>query len=211
MTEDKKALKKEINSNKKIKVRFRLENNSKESIECNEELLNEETIDKETIKIDLNLENSECILKVNLENQNVKSFKFDKNTTVKDVLQCLKEKLSIKTMEYFGLVIRITNEYDCVSKYILIDEMQHLFSIREKFGKDFICMLRFVFIPKSYEELIIFDKNAFKYLYEQSVNDVLKEKYASEIKYEMILHLTTLSILYDLYDGLADFSTNNFK
>lgn len=211
LTEDKKALKKEINSNKKIKVRFRLEGNAKEIIESNEEILNEESIDKETIKIDLNLENSECILKVNLENQNVKSFKYDQNTTVKDVLQCLKEKLSIKTIDYFGIVVRLPNEYDCVSKYILIDEMQYLFTLREKFGKNFICMLRFVFIPSNYRDLIANDMNAFKYLYEQSVNDVLKEKYASEIKYEMILHLTTLSILYDLYDVLPEFFSNNFE
>ncbi|RNA09174.1 FERM and PDZ domain-containing 4-like isoform X1 [Brachionus plicatilis] len=211
LTEDKKALKKEINSNKKVKVRFRLEDNGKELIKCDEEILNEELIEKETIKIDLNLEISEPIFKVSLENQNVKSFKYDKNTTVKDVLQCLKEKLSIKTMDYFGLVIRLSNEFDCVSKYILIDEMQHLFSIREKFGQNFICMLRFVFIPSNYQELSAFDENALSYLYEQSVNDVLKEKYASEIKYEMILHLTTLGILYDLYDVLPDFYSNNFE
>ncbi|CAF0708303.1 unnamed protein product [Brachionus calyciflorus] len=200
LTEDKKALKKEINSNKVIKVRFRLEDN----LEVDNNLIdNNEKIQLNLIKNDLDLNIQ--IFRVNLENQIVKSFKYDSNTTVKDVLQCLKEKLSIKTIEYFGLVVRILNDIDCVSKYILIDETQYLYKIKERFGDKMFCMLRFVFIPNNFRDLATDDEYAFRYLFEQSLNDVLKEKYASEIKYEMILHLSTLSILYDLYDSLPNY------
>lgn len=216
LTEDKKALKKEINLNKKIKVRFRLEENEVEPIENKSQNHTDETITKienENLKMNLILENESMntIFKVYLENQVVKSFKYDKNTTVKDVLLCLKDKLSIRIIDYFGLVVRLANDIDCVSKYILIDETQHLYKIRERFGDKMICMLRFVFVPNNYRDLIANDENAFKYLFEQSVNDVIKEKFASEIKYEMILHLSTLNILYDLYDSLSNYFSNSMS
>ena len=65
-----------------------------------------------------NNNNSEsCVLRVFLENQTIKSFKYDKNTCVRDVLVCLRDKLNIKFIEYFGLVVKLNNE-NFVSKFI---------------------------------------------------------------------------------------------
>lgn len=163
------------------------------------------TDEKENNNEEIN-KNEFSILKVYLENKAIKSFKYDKNTVVKDVLYCLKDKLTLNIIEYFGIVVRLLNEDDCVSKYILINETQHLFKLKEQFGNNCIYMLRFIFIPENYKELIENDINAFNYLYSQSLNDVLTDKFGSEIKYEMILHLSTLSILYEHYNSARNFS-----
>lgn len=47
------------------------------------------------------------ILKVYLENQTTKSFVYDSNTQIHDVLQLIKDKLNIKIIEYFGLCITL--------------------------------------------------------------------------------------------------------
>jgi hypothetical protein len=108
------------------------------------------------------------ILRVFLENQTIKSFKYDNNTSVRDVLNCLKEKLNINFIEYFGLVIKLNNE-NIISKFVLLEETRHLFKLKEEFGDEsnYQCMLRFVFIPSSYKHLIENDANSFNYLYEQ--------------------------------------------
>lgn len=108
------------------------------------------------------------ILRVFLENQTIKSFKYDNNTSVRDVLNCLKEKLNINFIEYFGLVIKLNNE-NIISKFVLLEETRHLFKLKEEFGDEsnYQCMLRFLFIPSSYKHLIEHDENSFNYLYEQ--------------------------------------------
>ena len=202
LTEDKKAIKK--NSKNKNKVRFCFDdevnqiateiNSVEDEVETNPE------IQKSNDEIQLNTEaTTDLILKVYLENQGVKSFKYDSNTCVRDVLICLKEKLFLNFIEYFGLVIR-SNDKNCVSNFVLLEETRHLHKIKEQFGHEetsFQCMLRFVFVPANFEALIQNDENAFNYLYEQSCNDVLNERFGNELKHEMILHLATLSILHN--------------
>ncbi len=59
------------------------------------------------------------ILKVFMENQGVKSFKYDKNTCVRDVLNCLREKLDINFQDCYGLVVKL-NDQNCVSSFVLL-------------------------------------------------------------------------------------------
>ena len=148
---------------------------------------------------------NESILRVFLENQTIKSFKYDKNTCVRDVLNCLKEKLNIKCIEYFGLVLKLNSE-NFVSKFITLDETRPLCKISEIFTgsevtnldeSNYQCLFRFMFVPTSYSFLIHNDESSFNYLYEQSCNDVVLERFGNELKYEMVLHLATLSILHE--------------
>lgn len=110
------------------------------------------------------------ILKVYLENEGFKSFKYDQNTCVRDVLNCFKDKLSLNHIESYGLVIKF-NDQECVSSFVLLEETHHLYKIKEKFGNggeaNFQCFLRFIFVPASYEYLIFNDQASFNYLYEQ--------------------------------------------
>lgn len=80
------------------------------------------------------INNGYSILKVYLENKAVKSFKYDRNTYVKDVLWCLKEKLAINNIEYFGLVVKPSND-NSMSKFKLLNELQHLHEINDMFLK----------------------------------------------------------------------------
>ena len=125
-----------------------------------------------------------CILRVFLENQTIKSFKYDKSTCVRDVLNCLKEKLNLKFIEYFGLVVKMNSE-NFVSKFITLDETRPLCKISDVFSNSntnssssttqeaivdesqYQCMFRFMFIPSNYNFLILNDENSFNYLYEQ--------------------------------------------
>jgi hypothetical protein len=119
--------------------------------------------------------NNSNILKVYLENQTVKSFKYDTNTTVKDVLNCLKDKLSLNFIEFFGLCIKLNNE-KYLSKFLLLDESKPLYKLDELVNGDqnnnsntFQCLFRFVFVPSNYQFLMNHDQNSFNYLYEQVI------------------------------------------
>jgi hypothetical protein len=139
-------------------------------------------------------ENSVPIFRVHLEftpnshhaTNSIKSFKYDTNTCVKDVINCLKEKLQIRFSEHFGLVLRpvsldCQNVYEnqdksvkrcCLAnEFILLDEMCPLYKISEVYNLDsnqtYECLFRFLFIPANYDNLIEHDLNSFNYLYEQ--------------------------------------------
>jgi hypothetical protein len=121
------------------------------------------------------------ILKVFIENRPVKKFRCDQNTSVRDVLNCLKEKLSFKSIDYFGLVLCLipsesttpcSNNSSSSSsnnkKFISLEETRHLFNLKEEYNLyNYHCMLRFIFVPSHFEELIENDLNSFNYLYEQ--------------------------------------------
>ena len=126
------------------------------------------------------------ILKVHMENnRGFKSFKYDRSTCVRDVLNCLKEKLAVNFVDCYGLVIKSSGQ-NCVSSFVLLEETRHLYTIREQYGKwhdgdddddddvdddggdaNFQCLLRFIFVPSSYDNLVYNDENSFDYLYEQ--------------------------------------------
>jgi len=67
----------------------------------------------------------------------------------------------------------ITTEYDqnCVSSLVLLEENRHLYTIKELYGgrqnSSYQCMLRFLFVPSNFDDLIYSDVNSFNYLYEQ--------------------------------------------
>ncbi|XP_077867220.1 uncharacterized protein LOC102806711 [Saccoglossus kowalevskii] len=66
----------------------------------------EEVEEDAKIGKDSSLFNLPGVLKVYLENQQTKSFKYDSKTLVRDVLNILQEKLDIKCMEYFSLLVK---------------------------------------------------------------------------------------------------------
>jgi hypothetical protein len=73
------------------------------------------------------------------------------------------------------------------------------FGARKRSPK-FQCLFRFIFVPGNYDDLLLNDQNAFNYLYEQSMNDILNDRFGNELKYEIALHLATLCILHDQVD-----------
>ncbi|XP_016329468.1 FERM and PDZ domain-containing protein 1-like [Sinocyclocheilus anshuiensis] len=130
------------------------------------------------------------VLKVYLENGQTKAFKFNKSTTVKDIVLTLKEKLSIRCIEHFALVLE--QQYN-ITKLLLLHEEELIQKVvQKKDSHDYRCLFRVCFIPRDPMDLLQDDPVAFEYLFQQSVGDVLQERYAVEMKCNTALRLAAL-------------------
>ncbi|KAM3862429.1 FERM and PDZ domain-containing protein 4-like [Diretmus argenteus] len=134
------------------------------------------------------------VLKVYLENGQTKSFKFDSNTSIKDVILTLQEKLSIKSIEHFSLMLEHRSE-GSASKLMLLHEQEMLTQVTQRPGSHKMkCFFRISFVPKDPVDLLRRDAVAFEYLYVQSCNDVVLERFGSELKYDTALRLAALQM-----------------
>uniref|UniRef100_A0A8D2ZQ95 FERM and PDZ domain containing 4 n=1 Tax=Scophthalmus maximus TaxID=52904 RepID=A0A8D2ZQ95_SCOMX len=134
------------------------------------------------------------VLKVYLENGQTKSFRFDSNTSIKDVILTLQEKLSIKCIEHFSLMLEHRAE-GSASKLLLLHEQEMLTQVTQRSGSDKMkCFFRISFVPRDPVELLRRDAVAFEYLYVQSCNDVVLERFGPELKYDAALRLAALQM-----------------
>ncbi|XP_021177519.2 FERM and PDZ domain-containing protein 4 isoform X3 [Fundulus heteroclitus] len=134
------------------------------------------------------------VLKVYLENGQTKSFRFDSNTSIKDVILTLQEKLSIKCIEHFSLMLEQRAE-GSASKLMLLHEQEMLSQVTQRPGSHKMkCFFRITFVPKDPVDLLRRDAVAFEYLYVQSCNDVVLERFGSELKYDTALRLAALQM-----------------
>ncbi|KAG8595069.1 hypothetical protein GDO81_001411 [Engystomops pustulosus] len=132
------------------------------------------------------------VLKVYLENGQTKAFKFEKKTTVKDILMTLKEKLSINVIEHFALALE--EQYNISKLYLLHEDELIEQVVQKKESHDYRCLFRVCFVPKDPLDLLQEDPVAFEYLYLQSCSDVLQERFAVEMKCSVALRLAALHI-----------------
>ncbi|XP_060687918.1 sodium- and chloride-dependent neutral and basic amino acid transporter B(0+)-like [Hemiscyllium ocellatum] len=132
------------------------------------------------------------ILKVYLENGQTKAFQFEKNTTVKDIILSLKSKLSIRCIEHFALVLK--ERYTINKIYILHDDELIEQVVQKREPRDYRCLFRVCFLPRDPLVLLQDDPVTFEYLYSQSCNDVLLERFAMEMKYSTAIRLAALQI-----------------
>ncbi|KAM3939326.1 FERM and PDZ domain-containing protein 1 isoform 2-T2 [Leptodactylus fuscus] len=132
------------------------------------------------------------VLKVYLENGQTKAFKFEKKTTVKDILMTLKEKLSINVIEHFALALE--EQYNISKLYLLHEDELIEQVVQKKESHDYRCLFRVCFVPKDPLDLLQEDTVAFEYLYLQSCSDVLQERFAVEMKCSVALRLAALHI-----------------
>ncbi|KAG7315773.1 hypothetical protein KOW79_020639 [Hemibagrus wyckioides] len=134
------------------------------------------------------------VLKVYLENGQTKSFRFDNSTSIKDVIMTLQEKLSIKCIEHFSLVLEQRLE-DYGSRLLLLHEQEMLIMVTQRPGSHKMkCFFRISFVPKDPVDLLRRDAVAFEYLYVQSCNDVVRERFGPELKYDAALRLAALQM-----------------
>ncbi|XP_028272535.1 uncharacterized protein frmpd1b isoform X2 [Parambassis ranga] len=130
------------------------------------------------------------VLKVYLENGQTKAFKFDNTTTVKDIVLTLKDKLSIRAIEYFALVLE--QQYS-ITKLLLLQEDEFIQKVvQKKDSHDYRCLFRVCFIPKDPVDMLQEDPSSFEYFFLQSVGDVLQERFAVEMKCNTALRLAAL-------------------
>ncbi|XP_050428155.1 uncharacterized protein LOC126838085 isoform X2 [Adelges cooleyi] len=134
------------------------------------------------------------VLKVFLENGQTKSFKYDSTTKVKDVVASLQNKLCIKAGEHFALVLEQVKSLRR-HKLTLLDPEHTLARVASRPGSHNLrCLFRVAFVPRDACDLAQKDLNAFEYLYLQCCNDVVQERYAPELKYDIALRLAALHI-----------------
>ncbi|XP_061581199.1 FERM and PDZ domain-containing protein 1 isoform X1 [Cololabis saira] len=130
------------------------------------------------------------VLKVYLENGQTKAFKFDNTTTVKDIVLTLKDKLSIRAIEYFSLVLE--QQYS-ITKLLLLHEDELIQKVvQKKDSHDYRCLFRVCFLPRDAMDMLQDDTSTFEYLFLQSVGDVLQERFAVEMKCNTALRLAAL-------------------
>ncbi|KAM4046721.1 FERM and PDZ domain-containing protein 4 isoform 1-T1 [Anomaloglossus baeobatrachus] len=134
------------------------------------------------------------VLKVYLENGQTKSFRFDSGTSIKDVILTLQEKLSIKCIEHFSLMLEQTTE-GAGTKLLLLHEQETLTQVTQRPSSHMMrCLFRISFVPKDPIDLLRRDPVAFEYLYVQSCNDVVQERFGPELKYDIALRLAALQM-----------------
>ncbi|KAI5624735.1 FERM and PDZ domain-containing protein 3 isoform X1 [Silurus asotus] len=134
------------------------------------------------------------VLKVFLENGQIKSFTFDSRTTVRDVISSLQDRLSLRYIEHFALVLE-SGGLDHKQRLHLLQESQPLSHVVHRtYFQGMRCLFRICFFPKDPADLLRRDPAAFEYLYIQSRNDVIKERYGMDWKSDITLKLAALHI-----------------
>ncbi|NXW56639.1 FRPD3 protein, partial [Eurystomus gularis] len=134
------------------------------------------------------------VLKVFLENGQIKSFTFDGQTTVKDVMVTLQDRLSLRHIEHFALVLEYSSPEQS-HRFLLLQDKQPLAHVVQRTHYHGMrCLFRVSFFPKDPVELLRRDPAAFEYLYIQSRNDVIRERFGTDPKPEMLLGLAALHI-----------------
>ncbi|NWT30096.1 FRPD1 protein, partial [Cardinalis cardinalis] len=132
------------------------------------------------------------VLKVYLENGQTKAFRFESSTTVKDIVLTLQEKLSIRSIAHFALVLE--EQYNLAKIHLLHEEELIAQVVQKRDSHDYRCLFRVCFVPRDPLELLQEDPVAFEYLYLQSCSDVLQERFAVEMKCSVALRLAALHI-----------------
>uniref|UniRef100_A0A8D2PQL0 FERM and PDZ domain containing 1 n=1 Tax=Zosterops lateralis melanops TaxID=1220523 RepID=A0A8D2PQL0_ZOSLA len=105
------------------------------------------------------------VLKVYLENGQTKAFRFERTTTVKDILLTLQEKLSIRSIAHFALVLE--EQYNLAKIHLLHEEELIAQVVQKRDSHDYRCLFRVCFVPKDPLDLLQEDPVAFEYLYLQ--------------------------------------------
>ena len=125
------------------------------------------------------------VIRVYLENNSNKLFKYDSKTLIRDILICLREKLTLKNIDYYGLCIRaddlpIDNNDDNDknssligrSKLFYLSENRFLYEVIQSFEEhnSIRFVFRIIFIPLKLDSWIHEDTLSFNYLYQQASN-----------------------------------------
>uniref|UniRef100_G3UKK6 FERM and PDZ domain containing 3 n=1 Tax=Loxodonta africana TaxID=9785 RepID=G3UKK6_LOXAF len=111
-----------------------------------------------------------------------------------DVMVTLQDRLSLRYIEHFALVLEYAGT-EQNHKFLLLQDKQPLaYVVQRTHYQGMKCLFRISFFPKDPVELLHRDPAAFEYLYIQSRNDVIRERFGMEPKPEMLLCLAALHI-----------------
>ncbi|CAO4368699.1 unnamed protein product [Caenorhabditis nigoni] len=140
------------------------------------------------------------VLRVYLENGQTRSFKYDTNTTVRNILESILEKLQITAKSHFSLAV----EYSLgarTSRISLLRPDCKIKSIVDLPNSEHLrCVFRLSFAPADAFVLLLSDPKALEYYYQQCVNDVVRGRFAMEMRYEACIRLAALHVQQVAYD-----------
>uniref|UniRef100_A0A8C5A4D0 FERM and PDZ domain containing 3 n=1 Tax=Gadus morhua TaxID=8049 RepID=A0A8C5A4D0_GADMO len=134
------------------------------------------------------------VLKVFLENGQIKSFTFDSRTTVRDVMSSLQDRLSLRYIEHFALALEAGGVEQNQRLHLLQENQPLSHVVHRTYFQGMKCLFRICFFPKDPADLLRRDPAAFEYLYIQSRNDVIKERFGMDWKSDITLRLAALHI-----------------
>ncbi|XP_046873734.1 FERM and PDZ domain-containing protein 3 [Hypomesus transpacificus] len=134
------------------------------------------------------------VLKVFLENGQIKSFTFDSRTTVRDVISSLQDRLTLRYIEHFALVLESGGLDQNQRLHLLLENQPLSHVVHRTYFQGMKCLFRICFFPKDPADLLRRDPAAFEYLYIQSRNDVIKERFGMDWKSDVTLRLAALHI-----------------
>uniref|UniRef100_A0A8C2GU21 FERM and PDZ domain containing 3 n=1 Tax=Cyprinus carpio TaxID=7962 RepID=A0A8C2GU21_CYPCA len=134
------------------------------------------------------------VLKVFLENGQIKSFTFDSRTTVRDVISSLQDRLSLRYIEHFALVLESGGLAQNQRLHLLQESQPLSHVVHRTYFQGMKCLFRICFFPKDPADLLRRDPAAFEYLYIQCRNDVIKERFGMDWKSDITLRLAALHI-----------------
>ncbi|KRX76306.1 FERM and PDZ domain-containing protein 4 [Trichinella sp. T6] len=137
----------------------------------------------------------EHVIKIYLENGQSKSFRYETETKIQDMLVRLAEKLNIRLVDHFALNFEYPVGPRTTKLMTIEPEKQICQALSEVHAQQFRCLLRFNFMPVDFASLLEADKNAFLYLYNQSVSDVISGRYVHAMRYDMCIRLAAIQIL----------------
>ncbi|KRX49894.1 FERM and PDZ domain-containing protein 4 [Trichinella murrelli] len=137
----------------------------------------------------------EHVIKIYLENGQSKSFRYETETKIQDMLVRLAEKLNIRLVDHFALNFEYPVGPRTTKLMTIEPEKQICQALSEVHAQQFRCLLRFSFMPVDFASLLEADKNAFLYLYNQSVSDVTSGRYVHAMRYDMCIRLAAIQIL----------------
>ncbi|KAM9127051.1 FERM and PDZ domain-containing protein 3 isoform 2-T2 [Pangshura tecta] len=111
-----------------------------------------------------------------------------------DVMVTLQDRLSLRYIEHFALVLEYSSPEQS-HKFLLLQDKQPLAHVVQRTHyQGMRCLFRVSFFPKDPMELLHRDPAAFEYLYIQSRNDVIRERFGMDPKPETLLGLAALHI-----------------
>ncbi|PAV82409.1 hypothetical protein WR25_11257 isoform A [Diploscapter pachys] len=132
------------------------------------------------------------VMRVFLENGQTRSFPYDETTTVQDILSSLLDKLQFNLHYHFSLAI----EYSLGARSSRISLLRPTTTIKSIImlpnSEHLRCVLRFSFVPRDTFSLLTDDPRAVEYFYAQCIGDVIRGRFAFEMRYEACIRLAAL-------------------
>ncbi|KAI6187977.1 hypothetical protein M3Y98_00304000 [Aphelenchoides besseyi] len=133
------------------------------------------------------------VLRVYLENGQTRSFSYDSNTTVQDILDNLTEKLHIRLCAHFALAVEQSISLAPARLSLLLNNRRIESLAISPLSSRLRCRLRIAFPPVDLVAYSVDDPIGFDYFYQQCVNDFVDGRLV-EMRYEASLRLAALHI-----------------